>query len=373
MTYILTILVILVAALFLIEWIFEQLRQVLDAIQDFFLRFFVDKNKSIVERNKAVIQKYLNNYQSLKQNSKIENMIRDCIIEIAKNEGRSSLISKLDESFSGRQPNSGIPKTYIILKDHLKDVFSNKHKELLAEDKKRYEKKALKENKAKAQTVNNILTKHKDLVDKFLEIAERKVSIIDDYGDENWDVLPIEIMSCIKKISQRENDFIDWQDYTKRSKRGNYFYLPEPYEWIQEELEKIFKENHSLQKNKPAEVVNFNNLSGIEFETFIVKLLIQNGFDDVRGTPASGDQGADIIAKKDGKTILIQAKRYKEVVSNKAVQEIISAISYYGGDEGWVVTNSTFSASAKALAQKGNIKLIDGNALNRIIVERKWL
>jgi restriction system protein len=73
---------------------------------------------------------------------------------------------------------------------------------------------------------------------------------------------------------------------------------------------------------------------------------------DVRGTPATGDQGADLIAERDGKKIIIQAKRYEGTVGNKAVQEVSEAVSYYGGDEGWVVTNSTFTASAKASLKK---------------------
>jgi HJR/Mrr/RecB family endonuclease len=107
-------------------------------------------------------------------------------------------------------------------------------------------------------------------------------------------------------------------------------------------------------------------MSGPEFEAWVVKVLKENGFNDVRGTPATGDQGADIIANKDGKNIIIQTKRYKGTVGNKAVQEVISAVHYYGGDEGWVITNSTFTPSAKALAQKSKIKLIDGYALFQI-------
>ena len=86
----------------------------------------------------------------------------------------------------------------------------------------------------------------------------------------------------------------------------------------------------------------------------------------MRGTPATGDQGADLIAKKDGKTIIIQAKRYQDTVGNKAVQEVISAVQFYRGDEGWVITNSTFTPSAKALAHRSNIKLIDGKMLDNI-------
>jgi len=71
----------------------------------------------------------------------------------------------------------------------------------------------------------------------------------------------------------------------------------------------------------------------------------------------------DLIAKKDGKKVVVQAKRYQGPVGNKAVQETIAAVQYYRADEGWVMTNSTFTPSAKALAQKSNMRLIDSAEL----------
>jgi restriction system protein len=117
---------------------------------------------------------------------------------------------------------------------------------------------------------------------------------------------------------------------------------------------------------KSASRTNFDDLSGGEFETRIASILKQHGFVDVGGTPATGDQGADLIAKMNGKTIVIQAKRYQGVVGNKAVQEVIGARHYYCADEAWVITNSSFSASAKDLAQRSQVTLIDGHYLRQI-------
>jgi hypothetical protein len=211
-----------------------------------------------------------------------------------------------------------------------------------------------------ARERQELFNRNKDLVEKFLQIAERKVSIIDDYGDENWGILPDEILTCLKKISQRENRYIDWKGYSKKG------YLPDAYGWLRGKLNNIFIEYHKECQSKASTIGQLHNMSGVEFEVWVVKVLKETGFNDVRGTPASGDQGADIIAKKDGRIIIIQTKRNKGAVGNKAVQEVISAIQYYGGDEGWVITNSTFTSSAKALAQKSDIKLIDGKALSRI-------
>jgi restriction system protein len=122
-------------------------------------------------------------------------------------------------------------------------------------------------------------------------------------------------------------------------------------------LEQSFKRYHEKQKALVRQDVSL--LTGAEFETHIAKLLRNKGY-AVQGTNATGDQGADLVAQKDGKTIVIQAKRYAGSVGNKAVQEVIGAMNYYGADEAWVVTNSTFTPHAKALAQKSNVRLFDG-------------
>jgi restriction endonuclease Mrr len=130
-------------------------------------------------------------------------------------------------------------------------------------------------------------------------------------------------------------------------------------------LEDRFKEYHLAKLNDPVAITDTAELSGVEFETYVARIFMKCGY-QVSGTRATGDQGADLIAERDSRKIIIQAKRYDGAVGNKAVQEVIGALSFYGGDEGWVVTNSTFTQSAKALAQKANVKLIDGAQLANI-------
>jgi HJR/Mrr/RecB family endonuclease len=134
--------------------------------------------------------------------------------------------------------------------------------------------------------------------------------------------------------------------------------LPEKYRWLKSRLAAEFAIYHGKhQKPGPAE---FENFSGIDFEVYLAKLLRQSGFEDVCGTAGSGDQGADLIARKNGKKIAVQAKCWRGSVGNNAVQEIAAAVRFYGADEGWVITTGTFTPSAKALAQKNNVRLIDG-------------
>jgi HJR/Mrr/RecB family endonuclease len=113
-------------------------------------------------------------------------------------------------------------------------------------------------------------------------------------------------------------------------------------------------------------IKNFDELSGVDFEVYLKNILTKHGFEDICLTPTTGDQGADLIATKDGRRIAIQAKRYKGVVGNRAVQEIVAALKFYRADEGWVITSGIFSQSACDLAQVNGIRLVDGLRLRTL-------
>jgi restriction system protein len=221
------------------------------------------------------------------------------------------------------------------------------------------------------------LAENKDLVDKCLEIAERKVSVLDDYGDENWDALPKEVDICLRKIAQREGLEKEWLHWQKQRKRwpslaenwaglGSAIAIPERYLRLDKKVHGLFREYHQNRKDSTVSESEVGQLSGAEFEAYVATVLKETGYEDVRGTPTTGDQGADLIAKKKGRTIVVQVKRYGGPVGNRAVQEVAAAVNFYGAHEGWVITNATFTQSAKALAQKNNIKLIDGTELAKM-------
>ncbi|MBL8012654.1 MAG: restriction endonuclease [Candidatus Omnitrophica bacterium] len=360
MSYLAIGILILVGIFWGLQALFEAIGK---ATKETSARLSVDKSKNIIERNNEIIQKHLSQIYAKERAYYIENEVRDCIGVIAQREGLSDLVPKYREWLSDWEQRSDLPKEYVQLKDHLKLIFSTKHKELIEKEQNEQEVRVKEHKDLIASQGEKILTRNQDLISKFLEIAERKVSFIDEYGDESWEELSDEILACIKKLFFKEGIEINWKEYGK----GRLFFQTENLEkihYLKNRLEEMFRDYHGKQKTTLTE--ELNELSGVEFETHLVKILKSNGYEDIRGTPGSGDQGADLIAKKDGKTIIIQAKRYQGPVSNKAVQEVISALSYYGGDEGWVITNSSFTTSAKALAQKGKIKLIDGNSLKNI-------
>ena len=106
-----------------------------------------------------------------------------------------------------------------------------------------------------------------------------------------------------------------------------------------------------------------NYMSGVEFEKFMADLFRQKGY-AVKGTPASGDQGIDLILPDyDGKRVAVQLKRWSGPVGNAVVGATFGGMAHYRADEGWIITTSTFTRSARELARSTRVRLIDGKEL----------
>ena len=71
-----------------------------------------------------------------------------------------------------------------------------------------------------------------------------------------------------------------------------------------------------------------------------------------------GRPGADIIARRDGRKIGVQCKRYDGAVGNKAVQEAFSGRAFHRVDAAVVITTGHYTPSAKALSRKTGVHLL---------------
>lgn len=101
-------------------------------------------------------------------------------------------------------------------------------------------------------------------------------------------------------------------------------------------------------------------MTGLEYEHFCAKYLIQKGFKSVRVTPGSNDFGGDIIATdKHGDTWVFQCKKYSGKVSNTAVQEAVAAKAHYGAKKAAVITNSELTKKARQLAFENAVMLYE--------------
>lgn len=107
-------------------------------------------------------------------------------------------------------------------------------------------------------------------------------------------------------------------------------------------------------------------MDGFQFEDFLVEIFQTMGY-DVKETKRSQDQGADLFVTRFGKNMVIQAKNYSGSVGNSAVQQVISAKTFYNCDEAMVVTNSYFTRSAIELAGSAMVRLIDRDELQNYL------
>jgi len=84
-------------------------------------------------------------------------------------------------------------------------------------------------------------------------------------------------------------------------------------------------------------------------------------------TKASGDQGVDVIAELNGVRVAVQCKLYSSPVGNKAVQEVFAAKIHYDCQIAIVVTNNSYTPSAKQLASTCGVELLHHDALTNWI------
>ncbi|WP_375453402.1 restriction endonuclease [uncultured Methylobacterium sp.] len=102
---------------------------------------------------------------------------------------------------------------------------------------------------------------------------------------------------------------------------------------------------------------------GVRYEAFCAARLSRAGW-RTHPTPASGDQGADIVAEQGTTRLVVQCKRYGRPVGNAAVQEAAAAARYWSGDMAAVVSNAGFTPAARKLAAATGVLLLHHDDLD---------
>lgn len=124
----------------------------------------------------------------------------------------------------------------------------------------------------------------------------------------------------------------------------------------------VYRKVKRFNMLKRSNIKEIDVMNGLEFEKYLGVLFKSMGY-KTEVTQASGDYGADLILKRNGQKIVIQAKRYSEKVGITAVQQVIGAKNFYRANESWVITNNYFTEPAKKLATKSDVRLIDRDEL----------
>lgn len=238
--------------------------------------------------------------------------------------------------------------------EYEKEIFKNNKNKV-----KMFKNKIMSKNQLIEAISNNVNGKENDriLIKEIVDILrmQKEMEI-----DTKFDIIQNidEIMDEIYKRVNVKKQEIEAIKETKRRKE------------IEKERDRLLrgdlsKENNAKRKKVELELNSNNIKDGYDFEEYVAKLYKNLGYTTSEVTQKSGDQGADVVATKDGKTYVIQAKFYSNPVGNSAVQEVLGAIGMYKADKGIVITNSTFTKSAIELANANNIELVDGDEIER--------
>jgi hypothetical protein len=113
-------------------------------------------------------------------------------------------------------------------------------------------------------------------------------------------------------------------------------------------------------------------LTSQQFEDEVAKMYERLGY-SVEQTPYTNDHGRDAILKKDGRTILLECKKYGANNSSgrPEIQKFLAAIKTDEADTGIFVTTGKFTSGAVEFAAHWRIELVDGTALQRYMVKSK--
>jgi restriction system protein len=107
-------------------------------------------------------------------------------------------------------------------------------------------------------------------------------------------------------------------------------------------------------------------LDGLGYERQVGAALARAGF-SVNFTPATGDQGVDIIAEREGEKVAVQCKNYASAVGNDAVQQVFAGGRFYGASRTVVIAPNGYTTSAKQLASSLGVACLHHNEIASLL------
>lgn len=114
--------------------------------------------------------------------------------------------------------------------------------------------------------------------------------------------------------------------------------------------------------NRIRQLDEIRQLDPVAFERFVGSLFEKMGY-QVQTTPLSGDEGIDLVIRKDTKLAIVQCKRYENSVGQPVVRDLYGAMVHNKADEAYLVTTGTVTLPAKQWVAGKPLHLVDGNTL----------
>jgi restriction system protein len=128
---------------------------------------------------------------------------------------------------------------------------------------------------------------------------------------------------------------------------------------------------YRLRRLSRSGIYEIDRMNGPEFELYLGTMFGRLGYRVEQVGSVRGDFGCDLLLRKDGRRIAVQAKRWRKSVGVKAVQEAVAAKAMYDCTDAAVATNSYFTEQARKLARANKVRLYDREELVRALLEAK--
>lgn len=154
-------------------------------------------------------------------------------------------------------------------------------------------------------------------------------------------------------VSPQFDEVIEFIRYTFDENDFEFYYSVKP-------LAKILKYIYSNIDRTFSDKIP---LDGIDFEHWCAEKIRQQGW-ETSVSKASGDQGVDVLARRDGILVAIQCKRYANPIGNKAVQEIFTGAQNEDAGHSCVIGTGGFTPSAVRIASKTGVHLLDATNIS---------
>jgi HJR/Mrr/RecB family endonuclease len=140
-------------------------------------------------------------------------------------------------------------------------------------------------------------------------------------------------------------------------------YYVDNHQCNQTDIQKLNEIKHTRQEKK---ISNIDTMNISEFEKFLEDFFTKIGY-SIEQKKRNHKKTIDFILKHQGERVAVKVKFYKKSVGNKTIQEANTTRRYNHCQKALVITNSTFTLSAKKLAEHADVELWDGKKLKEKI------
>ena len=114
------------------------------------------------------------------------------------------------------------------------------------------------------------------------------------------------------------------------------------------------------------------SLRGVKFERELANLYKRQGY-HIESTPTSGDQGIDLILKKDDKTTIVQCKGHRNPIGPAIARELFGSMTAFGADDAILACTGGFTRGVYDFVRGKPITLVSAKELAEMVesVQRK--